>query len=208
MAERSKNKLNPLIYFYLSLLLPNRVLNHTKVVSTWASVLVSTLPVILFLILALLPLYIIFEAGFGDGTFIIWTGIILLIYVWALYAAGFLVFYFMNKNALKQPKSTGKLLHDYGVLALLTQFLLILAAALILVLIITSANITIAFVATIPSIILIMFIYLAFAIFIFGKYLIKEHNEQIVRWIIIFIILKLFAVFVFALPPLIIFWLN
>lgn len=204
MAERSNNKLNPLIYFYLSLLLPNRVLNYKKVVSKWASVLVSTLPVILFLVLALLPLYAIFETGLGEGMFIVQAGIILLIYLWAFYAAGFLVFYFMNKNALKQPKSTGKLLHDYGVLALLTQFILILLAALILVLIITSADITIAFVVTIPSIILTMFIYLAFATFIFGKYLIKDQNEQLVRWIIIFIILQLFAAFIFALLPLII----
>ena len=208
MTERSNNKLNPLIYFYMSLFLPNRILNHRKVVSKWASVLVSTVPVIIFLVLALSPLYSVFETGFGDGTIIILAGIFLLFYLWAFYGTGFLVFYFMNKNTLKQPKSTGKLLHDYGVLALMTQFILILLAALILVLIITSADITIAFVITIPSIILIMFIYLTFSIFIFGKYLIKEKNQQTVKWITVFIILQLFTAFIFTLLPLIILRLS
>lgn len=203
MTERSNNKLNPLKYFYMSLLMPNRVLNHTKVVSKWAGLLVSTVPVIIFLILALSPLYTAFETVFGDGNLIITSGIYLLLYLWAFYAAGYLVFHSMNRIALKQPKSTGKLLHDYGALALTTQFILILSAALILA-IITMADITIAFVITIPSIILIMFIYLTFSIFIFGKYLIKDKNEQTVRWIIIFIILQLFAAFIFVLLPLII----
>lgn len=164
----------------------------------------STLPVILFLVLALLPLYAIFEAGFGGGTFIIWSGIIVLIYLWAFYAAGFLVFHFMNKSTLKQPKRLMKLLHDYGVLALLTQFLLILIAALVLILILTSSDITIAFVVTIPAIILVMFIYLAFAIFIFGKYLIKDGNKHAIRWILLFIALQLFIAFIFMVLPLVI----
>ncbi|WP_462421630.1 hypothetical protein [Salinicoccus sp. Marseille-QA3877] len=205
MTARANNKLNPLIYFYMSLFLPNRILNHTKVVSKWMSVLVSTVPVIIFLILALYPLYSLFETGFGDGTIVILAGIFLMFYLWAFFAAGFLVFYFMNKYALKQPKSTGKLMHDYGVLALMTQFILILLAILIYVLIITSADITIAFVITIPSIILIMFIYFTFSIFIFGKYLIKDKNPQTVKWVLIFLILQLFTAFIFTLLPLIIF---
>lgn len=204
MTERSNNKLNPLKYFYMSLLMPNRVLSHTKVVSKWAGVLFCTVPVIIFLILALSPLYAAFETVFGDGNLIITSGIYLLLYLWAFYAAGYLVFHAMNKIALKQPKSTGKLLHDYGVLALMTQFILILSAALILAIITMAADITIAFVITIPLIILIMFIYLTFSIFIFGKYLIKDKNEQTVRWIIIFIILQLFTAFIFVLLPLII----
>lgn len=204
MTERSNNKLNPLIYFYMSLFLPNRILNHTKVVSKWTSVLVSTVPVIIFLILALYPWYSAFEAIFGDGPIVILAGLFLMFYLWAFYAAGFLVFYFMNKSALKQPKSTGKLLHDYGVLALMTQFILILLAVLILVVIITAADITIAFVITIPSIILIMFIYFTFSIFIFGKHLIKEKNPQTVKWVLMFIILQLITAFIFTLLPLII----
>ncbi len=201
---RQIEKLNPLIYFYLSLLLPNRVLNHNKVVSPWASVLLSTLPLILFLVLALLPIYTIFEAGFGDGTFIIWSGIVVLIYLWAFYAAGFLVFHFMNKSALRQPKSLVKLLHDYGVLALLTQFLLILIAVLVLILILAASDITIAFVVTIPAIILVMFIYLAFAIFIFGKYLLEDENKRAIRWVLLFIGLQLVVAFIFLVLPFII----
>ena len=204
MTERSNIKLNPLKYFYMSLLLPNRILNHKKVVSKWASILVSTLPVVLFLVLALAPLYAVFETVFGDGNLIIQAGLILLVYLWAFYAAGFLVFYFMNKNALKQPKSTGKLLHDYGVLALMTQFILILFAALILVIITTAPDITIAFVITIPSIVLIMFIYITFAIFIFGKYLIEDQNAQVVKWIVMFIIFHLLTAFIFTILPFII----
>ena len=204
MTERSNIKLNPLKYFYMSLLLPNRILNHKKVVSKWASILVSTLPVVLFLVLALAPLYAVFETVFGDGNLIIQAGLILLVYLWAFYAAGFLVFYFMNKNALKQPKSTGKLLHDYGVLALMTQFILILFAALILVIITTAPDITIAFVITIPSIVLIMFIYITFAIFIFGKYLIEDQNAQVVKWIVMFIIFQLLTAFIFNVLPFII----
>lgn len=188
----------------MSLLLPNRILNHKKVVSKWASILVSTLPVVLFLVLALAPLYAVFETVFGDGNLIIQAGLILLVYLWAFYAAGFLVFYFMNKNALKQPKSTGKLLHDYGVLALMTQFILILFAALILVIITTAPDITIAFVITIPSIVLIMFIYITFAIFIFGKYLIEDQNAQVVKWIVMFIIFHLLTAFIFTILPFII----
>ena len=188
----------------MSLLLPNRILNHKKVVSKWASILVSTLPVVLFLVLALAPLYAVFETVFGDGNLIIQAGLILLVYLWAFYAAGFLVFYFMNKNALKQPKSTGKLLHDYGVLALMTQFILILFAALILVIITTAPDITIAFVITIPSIVLIMFIYITFAIFIFGKYLIEDQNAQVVKWIVMFIIFQLLTAFIFNVLPFII----
>ncbi|SDL05264.1 hypothetical protein [Lacicoccus qingdaonensis] len=204
MTERSNIKLNPLKYFYMSLLLPNRILNHKKVVSKWASILVSTLPVVLFLVLALAPFYAVFETVFGDGNLIIQAGLILLVYLWVFYAAGFLVFYFMNKNALKQPKSTGKLLHDYGVLALMTQFILILFAALILVIITTAADITIAFVITIPSIVLIMFIYITFAIFIFGKYLIEDQNAQVVKWIVMFIIFHLLTAFIFTILPFII----
>ena len=204
MTERSNIKLNPLKYFYMSLLLPNRILNHKKVVSKWASILVSTLPVVLFLVLALAPFYAVFETVFGDGNLIIQVGLILLVYLWVFYAAGFLVFYFMNKNALKQPKSTGKLLHDYGVLALMTQFILILFAALILVIITTAADITIAFVITIPSIVLIMFIYITFAIFIFGKYLIEDQNAQVVKWIVMFIIFHLLTAFIFTILPFII----
>lgn len=188
----------------MSLLLPNRILNHKKVVSKWASILVSTLPVVLFLVLALAPFYAVFETVFGDGNLIIQAGLILLVYLWVFYAAGFLVFYFMNKNALKQPKSTGKLLHDYGVLALMTQFILILFAALILVIITTAADITIAFVITIPSIVLIMFIYITFAIFIFGKYLIEDQNAQVVKWIVMFIIFHLLTAFIFTILPFII----
>ena len=204
MTERSNIKLNPLKYFYMSLLLPNRILNHKKVVSKWASILVSTLPVVLFLVLALAPFYAVFETVFGDGNLIIQAGLILLVYLWVFYAAGFLVFYFMNKNALKQPKSTEKLLHDYGVLALMTQFILILFAALILVIITTAADITIAFVITIPSIVLIMFIYITFAIFIFGKYLIEDQNAQVVKWIVMFIIFHLLTAFIFTILPFII----
>ena len=188
----------------MSLLLPNRILNHKKVVSKWASILVSTLPVVLFLVLALAPFYAVFETVFGDGNLIIQAGLILLVYLWVFYAAGFLVFYFMNKNALKQPKSTGKLLHDYGVLALMTQFILILFAALILVIITTAPDITIAFVITIPSIVLIMFIYITFAIFIFGKYLIEDQNAQVVKWIVMFIIFHLLTAFIFTILPFII----
>lgn len=204
MTERSNIKLNPLKYFYMSLLLPNRILNHKKVVSKWASILVSTLPVVLFLVLALAPFYAVFETVFGDGNLIIQAGLILLVYLWVFYAAGFLVFYIMNKNALKQPKSTGKLLHDYGVLALMTQFILILFAALILVIITTAPDITIAFVITIPSIVLIMFIYITFAIFIFGKYLIEDQNAQVVKWIVMFIIFQLLTAFIFNVLPFII----
>ena len=204
MTERSNIKLNPLKYFYMSLLLPNRILNHKKVVSKWASILVSTLPVVLFLVLALAPFYAVFETVFGDGNLIIQAGLILLVYLWVFYAAGFLVFYIMNKNALKQPKSTEKLLHDYGVLALMTQFILILFAALILVIITTAADITIAFVITIPSIVLIMFIYITFAIFIFGKYLIEDQNAQVVKWIVMFIIFHLLTAFIFTILPFII----
>ena len=188
----------------MSLLLPNRILNHKKVVSKWASILVSTLPVVLFLVLALAPFYAVFETVFGDGNLIIQAGLILLVYLWVFYAAGFLVFYIMNKNALKQPKSTEKLLHDYGVLALMTQFILILFAALILVIITTAADITIAFVITIPSIVLIMFIYITFAIFIFGKYLIEDQNAQVVKWIVMFIIFHLLTAFIFTILPFII----
>lgn len=167
------------------------------------SVLVSTLPVILFLVLGLFPVYTIFEAGFGDGNFIIISGFIALIYLWAFYAAGFLVFHFMNKNMLKQPKSLLKLLHDYGVLALLTQSLLVLIAAFILVLLLTPGDASIAFVVTIPSIILVMFVYLAFSIFIFGKYLIKEENKRAIQWTFLFITLQLLVAFIFLALPLI-----
>ncbi|CAM4340647.1 hypothetical protein [Lacicoccus alkaliphilus] len=195
-------KLNPLSYFYLSLIFPNRALNHKKAASPQVSVLISTLPVILFLILGLFPFYTVFEAGFGDGTFIITSGVIALIYLWAFYAAGFLVFHFMNKKMLKQPKSLLKLLHDYGVLALLTQSLLVLIAAFILVLHLIPGDASIAFVVTIPSIILVMFAYLAFAIFIFGKYLIKEENKRAIQWILVFITLQLSVAFIFLVLPL------
>lgn len=204
MAEHSNNKINPLKYIYMSLFLPNRILNHNKVVSRWASVLIITLPVILFLMLVLMPLYAAFETIFGDGVLIIQAGFILMVYIWAFYAAGFLVFYFMNQNVLRQPKTTNKLLHDYGVLALMTQFILILFAALTLVLITTIADITFAFVITIPSIVLVMFIYITFAIFIFGKYLIEDKNAQTVKWIVMFIIFQLFTAFIFTVLPLII----
>ena len=151
----------------MSLLLPNRILNHKKVVSKWVSVLVSSVPVILFLTLALMPLYRAFESMLEVGNLIIMAGLILLVYLWIFYAAGFLVFYFMNKIALQRPKSISKLLHDYGVLALMTQFILILFTALMLILLSTAADIAIVFVMTIPSIVLVMFIYITFAIFIF-----------------------------------------
>lgn len=196
-------KLYPLSYFYLSLIFPNRALNHRKVASPLVSVLVSTLPVILLLVLGLFPVYTIFEAGFGDGNFIIMSGFIALIYLWVFYAAGFLVFHFMNKNMLEQPKSLLKLLHDYGVLALLTQSLLVLIAAFILVLLLTPGDASIAFVVTIPSIILVMFVYLAFSIFIFGKYLIKEENKRAIQWTFLFITLQLLVAFIFLALPLI-----
>src|SRR5690625_215925 len=204
MTESSNNKLNPLKYFYMSLLLPNRILNHKKVVSKWVSVLVSSVPVILFLTLALMPLYRAFESMLGVGNLIIMAGLILLVYLWIFYAAGFLVFYFMNKIALQRPKSTSKLLHDYGVLALMTQFILILFTALMLILLSTAADIAIVFVMTIPSIVLVMFIYITFAIFIFGKYLIQDKNEQTVKWIVMFIIFQLLTAFIFTILPFII----
>jgi len=204
MTESSNNKLNPLKYFYMSLLLPNRILNHKKVVSKWVSVLVSSVPVILFLTLALMPLYRAFESMLGVGNLIIMAGLILLVYLWIFYAAGFLVFYFMNKIALQRPKSTSKLLHDYGVLALMTQFILILFTALMLILLSTAADIAIVFVMTIPSIVLVMFIYITFAIFIFGKYLVQDRNEQTVKWIVMFIIFQLLTAFIFTILPFII----
>lgn len=204
MTESSNNKLNPLKYFYMSLLLPNRILNHKKVVSKWVSVLVSSVPVILFLTLALMPLYRAFESMLEVGNLIIMAGLILLVYLWIFYAAGFLVFYFMNKIALQRPKSTSKLLHDYGVLALMTQFILILFTALMLILLSTAADIAIVFVMTIPSIVLVMFIYITFAIFIFGKYLIQDKNEQTVKWIVMFIIFQLLTAFIFTILPFII----
>lgn len=204
MTESSNNKLNPLKYFYMSLLLPNRILNHKKVVSKWVSVLVSSVPVILFLTLALMPLYRAFESMLEVGNLIIMAGLILLVYLWIFYAAGFLVFYFMNKIALQRPKSISKLLHDYGVLALMTQFILILFTALMLILLSTAADIAIVFVMTIPSIVLVMFIYITFAIFIFGKYLIQDRNEQTVKWIVMFIIFQLLTAFIFTILPFII----
>lgn len=204
MTERSNNKLNPIKYFYMCLLLPIRILNHSKVVSKWASTLISTLPLILFLILALMPLYRAFESMLEVGSLIIMAGLILLVYLWVFYAAGFLVFYFMNKIALQHPKSTSKLLHDYGVLASSTQFMLILLAALILILLNSAADITIVFVITIPSIVLVMFIYITFAIFIFGKYLVLEKNTQTVKWIVMFIIFQLLTAFIFTVLPFII----
>ncbi|HIV81241.1 MAG TPA: hypothetical protein H9994_00890 [Candidatus Salinicoccus merdavium] len=204
MTESSNNKLNPLKYFYMSLLLPNRILNHKKVVSKWVSVLVSSVPVILFLTLALMPLYRAFESMLEVGNLIIMAGLILLVYLWIFYAAGFLVFYFMNKIALQRPKSISKLLHDYGVLALMTQFILILFTALMLILLSTAADIAIVFVMTIPSIVLVMFIYITFAIFIFGKYLIQDKNEQTVKWIVMFIIFQLLTAFIFTILPFII----
>ena len=204
MTESSNNKLNPLKYFYMSLLLPNRILNHKKVVSKWVSVLVSSVPVILFLTLALMPLYRAFESMLEVGNLIIMAGLILLVYLWIFYAAGFLVFYFMNKIALQRPKSISKLLHDYGVLALMTQFILILFTALMLILLSTAADIAIVFVMTIPSIVLVMFIYITFAIFIFGKYLVQDRNEQTVKWIVMFIIFQLLTAFIFTVLPLII----
>lgn len=204
MTESSNNKLNPLKYFYMSLLLPNRILNHKKVVSKWVSVLVSSVPVILFLTLALMPLYRAFESMLEVGNLIIMAGLILLVYLWIFYVAGFLVFYFMNKIALQRPKSTSKLLHDYGVLALMTQFILILFTALMLILLSTAADIAIVFVMTIPSIVLVMFIYITFAIFIFGKYLIQDKNEQTVKWIVMFIIFQLLTAFIFTILPFII----
>lgn len=188
----------------MSLLLPNRILNHKKVVSKWVSVLVSSVPVILFLTLALMPLYRAFESMLEVGNLIIMAGLILLVYLWIFYAAGFLVFYFMNKIALQRPKSTSKLLHDYGVLALMTQFILILFTALMLILLSTAADIAIVFVMTIPSIVLVMFIYITFAIFIFGKYLIQDKNEQTVKWIVMFIIFQLLTAFIFTILPFII----
>lgn len=204
MTERSNNKLNPLKYFYMCLLLPIRILNHSKVVSKWASTLISTLPLILFLTLALMPLYRAFESMLEVGSLIIMAGLILLVYLWVFYAAGFLVFYFMNKIALQRSKSTGKLLHDYGVLASSTQFMLILLAALILILLNSAADITIVFVITIPSIVLVMFIYITFAIFIFGKYLVQEKNAQTLKWIVMFIIFQLLTAFIFTVLPFII----
>lgn len=204
MTESSNNKLNPLKYFYMSLLLPNRILNHKKVVSKWVSVLVSSVPVILFLTLALMPLYRAFESMLEVGNLIIMAGLILLVYLWIFYAAGFLVFYFMNKIALQRPKSISKLLHDYGVLALMTQFILILFTALMLILLSTAADIAIVFVMTIPSIVLVMFIYITFAIFIFGKYLVQDRNEQTVKWIVMFIIFQLLTAFIFTILPFII----
>lgn len=188
----------------MSLLLPNRILNHKKVVSKWVSVLVSSVPVILFLTLALMPLYRAFESMLEVGNLIIMAGLILLVYLWIFYAAGFLVFYFMNKIALQRPKSISKLLHDYGVLALMTQFILILFTALMLILLSTAADIAIVFVMTIPSIVLVMFIYITFAIFIFGKYLIQDKNEQTVKWIVMFIIFQLLTAFIFTILPFII----
>ena len=188
----------------MSLLLPNRILNHKKVVSKWVSVLVSSVPVILFLTLALMPLYRAFESMLEVGNLIIMAGLILLVYLWIFYAAGFLVFYFMNKIALQRPKSTSKLLHDYGVLALMTQFILILFTALMLILLSTAADIAIVFVMTIPSIVLVMFIYITFAIFIFGKYLVQDRNEQTVKWIVMFIIFQLLTAFIFTILPFII----
>ena len=188
----------------MSLLLPNRILNHKKVVSKWVSVLVSSVPVILFLTLALMPLYRAFESMLEVGNLIIMAGLILLVYLWIFYAAGFLVFYFMNKIALQRPKSISKLLHDYGVLALMTQFILILFTALMLILLSTAADIAIVFVMTIPSIVLVMFIYITFAIFIFGKYLIQDRNEQTVKWIVMFIIFQLLTALIFTVLPFII----
>lgn len=188
----------------MSLLLPNRILNHKKVVSKWVSVLVSSVPVILFLTLALMPLYRAFESMLEVGNLIIMAGLILLVYLWIFYAAGFLVFYFMNKIALQRPKSISKLLHDYGVLALMTQFILILFTALMLILLSTAADIAIVFVMTIPSIVLVMFIYITFAIFIFGKYLVQDRNEQTVKWIVMFIIFQLLTAFIFTILPFII----
>src|SRR5699024_1163288 len=137
MTESSNNKLNTLKYLYMNLLLQNCILNFTYVKSKLVSELVSLVPVILFRILAVMPLYRAFESMLEVGNLIIMAGLILLVYLWIFYAAGFLVFYFMNKIALQRPKSTSKLLHDYGVLALMTQFILILFTALMLILLST-----------------------------------------------------------------------